>query len=222
MTFNASNKDVFRTIVHFGVVPVVVVDSAEAAIPLADTLLQGGLPLVEITFRTAAASEAIRRISKHRPELLVGAGTLVSADNLDSAIDCGARFGVAPGFNPDRVDRANRHGFPFIPGICTPSEIEQAMAKNCMMLKYFPAEVSGGVAMLKGLAGPYKHLGVRFIPTGGIAADNLASYLELDVVAAVGGTWIATRTDLLESNWSAIRDRCKKAVDLVANIRSPS
>jgi 2-dehydro-3-deoxyphosphogluconate aldolase / (4S)-4-hydroxy-2-oxoglutarate aldolase len=203
-------------------VPVIVIDSAEAALPLADALLEGGLPLAEITFRTPAAAEAIRRLVRQRPELLVGAGTLVTAENLDAAVDCGARFGVAPGLNPQRVEQAKRREMPFVPGVCTPSETEHALALDCRLLKFFPAEVCGGVEMLKALAAPYSHMGVRYMPTGGVKTSNLASYLAVDAVAAVGGTWIATRADLAEGRWNEIRDRCRMAVEIVEEARGAS
>jgi 2-dehydro-3-deoxyphosphogluconate aldolase / (4S)-4-hydroxy-2-oxoglutarate aldolase len=215
-----TNETVLQTIARHGVVPVVVIDSAEAAIPLADALLEGGLPLVEITFRTAAAAEAIETICRQRPELLVGAGTLVTAGSVEAAIARGARFGVAPGLNPERVQEAKQVGLPFVPGVCTPSEIERALALDCTTLKFFPAEAGGGVEMLKALAAPYRHLGVRFVPTGGVSMANLASYLALDAVAAVGGTWIATKADLAEGRWQDIGDRCKRAVEIVAKARS--
>jgi 2-dehydro-3-deoxyphosphogluconate aldolase / (4S)-4-hydroxy-2-oxoglutarate aldolase len=214
-----TSETALETIARCGVAPVVVIESAESAIPLADALLEGGLPLVEITFRTAAAAEAIETIRRRRPELLVGAGTLVTAGSIEVATACGARFGVAPGLNPDRVREAKERGLPFVPGVLTPSEIEQALALECTTLKFFPAQAGGGVEMLKLLAAPYGHLGVRFLPTGGVNTTNLASYLALDAVAAAGGTWIATKTDLAEGRWQEIRDRCKTVVEIVAKVR---
>ena len=210
---------VFQTMTRCGVVPVVVLESAEAALPLADALLEGGLPLIEITFRTAAAAEAIKRISRHRPELLVGAGTLVTAENVEAAADSGARFGVAPGLNPQRVEQARRRGMVFVPGVCTPSERERALELQCSLLKFFPAEASGGVETLKAVAAPYGHLGVRFLPTGGVNMANLASYLGIAAVAAVAGTWIATKADIAAGKWAEIRDRCKRAAEVVAQVR---
>jgi 2-dehydro-3-deoxyphosphogluconate aldolase / (4S)-4-hydroxy-2-oxoglutarate aldolase len=214
-----SNNLVFQTIAQYGIVPVIAIDSVEAAIPLADALLEGGLPLVEITFRTAVAAEVIKTIRQKRPEVLVGAGTVVTADNLAAAKQCGAQFGVAPGLNPDTVERAKQAGLPFVPGICTPSDIERGLVLGCTVLKFFPAEASGGIEMLKALAAPYGHLGVKFMPTGGVNMTNLETYLTIASIVAVGGTWIAKKEDLADGNWSQIRDRCKKAVDLVAKIR---
>ena len=210
---------VFETIAECGIVPVIAIDSVDAAIPLADAILEGGLPLVEITFRTAVAGEVIERLCWQRPSLLVGAGTVVTAENLQAAKASGAKFGVAPGLNEEIVTGASRAGLPFVPGVCTPSEIERAMALGCRVLKFFPAEPSGGIEMLKALAAPYGHLGVRFVPTGGVNINNLAAYLAIDAVAAVGGTWLAKKEDLAAGNWAEIRDRCKKAVDIVAQVR---
>jgi 2-dehydro-3-deoxyphosphogluconate aldolase / (4S)-4-hydroxy-2-oxoglutarate aldolase len=209
----------FQTIAECGVVPVIALDSADDAIPLGEALLEGGLPLVEITFRTAAAAEAIEKICWQLPSIMVGAGTVVTADNLRAAKACGAKFGVAPGTNADIVLAARRAGLPFVPGVSTPSEVERAMSLECRVLKFFPAELSGGIEMLKALAAPYAHLGVRFMPTGGVNMNNLAAYLAVDAVAAVGGTWIAKKEDVAAGRWSDIRDRCKQALDIVAKVR---
>jgi 2-dehydro-3-deoxyphosphogluconate aldolase / (4S)-4-hydroxy-2-oxoglutarate aldolase len=210
---------VFETIAQCGIVPVIALDSVDDAIPLADALLEGGLPLVEITFRTAAAAEVIERLCWQRPSLLVGAGTVVTVENLQAARTSGAKFGVAPGLNRQIVTAAARAGLPFVPGVCTPSEVEQAVALGCRVLKFFPAELNGGVEMLKALAAPYAHMGVRFIPFGGVTINNLASYLAVDAVMAIGGTLLAKKEDLAAGNWSDIRDRCKKALDIVAHVR---
>jgi len=209
----------FETIAQCRLVPVIAIDSPDAAIPLADALLEGGLPLVEITFRTAVAAEVIEKICWQRPSLLVGAGTVLTAESLRAAKAAGAKFGVAPGLNPDIVAGAARAGLPFMPGVCTPSEIERAMALGCKTLKFFPAEAAGGVEMLKALSAPYAHTGVKFVPTGGVNLSNLAAYLSLDAVAAVGGTWLAKKEDLAEGRWAEITDRCKKALDIAAQAR---
>jgi 2-dehydro-3-deoxyphosphogluconate aldolase / (4S)-4-hydroxy-2-oxoglutarate aldolase len=214
-----SSAPVFQTIARHGVVPVIAIESADAAIQLADDLLDGGLPLAEITFRTAVAAEVIEKLSLHRPELLVGAGTVLTQQNLEAAKAAGAAFGVAPGLNPDIVQRASRLKLPFVPGVCTPSEIEHALTFGCPILKFFPAEQAGGIAMLKALAAPYAHTGVRFMPTGGVTADNLEAYLSLGAVAAVGGTWIAKKEDLASGCWQEIRERCKRAVEIVRRVR---
>ena len=192
------------------VVPVIAIESAEQALPLADALLEGGLPIAEITFRTAAAAEVISILAQQRPELIVGAGTLLTTQNVEDAIKAGAKFGVAPGCNPDVIDFAQANGFPFIPGVCTPSCIECALSMDCKVLKFFPAGAMGGVKMLKALYGPYKHTGVRFMPTGGVTQENLSEYLSAPGVIACGGTWIAPAADIAAGAWDVIADRCKK------------
>ena len=213
------SHEVLEAVARAGVVPVVAIDDAEAALPLADALLEVGLPIVEVTFRTAAAADAIARIVSARPELLVGAGTVLTEENLAAAKDCGARFGVAPGLNPTIVHRASQLGLPFVPGVATPSEIEQGLALGCNTLKFFPAEALGGLAMIKALAAPYLHTGVRFMPTGGVTTENLGAYLQLKAVAAVGGTWIAKQDDIAAGRWSDIARRCREAAAAVRSIR---
>lgn len=198
----------------------IAIESVEAALPLADALLEGGLPVAEITFRTAAAAAVIEQMARHRPELLVGAGTVLSEENVKAAQAAGARFAVAPGLNPAVVQHAARAGLPFAPGVCTPSEIEQALELGCRIVKFFPAEPSGGVEMVKALAAPYSHLGLRFMPTGGVNTGNLATYLAVKAVAAVGGTWIAKPEDLAAGRWHIIRDRCREAVEIVGRARA--
>ena len=202
-----------------GVVPVIAIDKVEWALPLADAILDGGLNVIEITFRTAAAAEVIRRISKERPQLIVGAGTVLTLENLQAAKSSGAAFAVAPGLNATIVKEAKPLGLPFVPGVATPSDIEAGLQLGCRLLKFFPAEALGGVAMLQALCAPYKHTGVRFIPTGGVSPSNLESYLKIETVAAVGGTWIAKSEDFSSGKWSEIRSRCIAAVDAVRKAR---
>jgi 2-dehydro-3-deoxyphosphogluconate aldolase / (4S)-4-hydroxy-2-oxoglutarate aldolase len=210
---------VYEQIAQLGVVPVIAVEDPKVALPLADALLAGGLPIVEITFRTAAAAQVIQTLVRERPKLLVGAGTVLTRENLQAAKAAGARFGVAPGLNPQIVNEARDMGLPFIPGVATPSEVEQALALGCTTLKFFPAEVLGGVAMLNALAGPYAHTGVKFMPTGGVNPANLESYLACKVVAAVGGTWLAKKDDLASGNWQEIQRRCEAAGEIVRRAR---
>jgi 2-dehydro-3-deoxyphosphogluconate aldolase/(4S)-4-hydroxy-2-oxoglutarate aldolase len=214
-----TNQEILQTIARCGVVPVIAIESVEAALPLADALLEGGLPLVEITFRTASAAAVIEKLSAARPELLIGAGTVLTMANLEAAKAAGAAFGVAPGLNPRTVERAATLRLPFIPGVATPSEVEHALELGCRTLKFFPAEANGGLDMLKALIAPYGHTGVRFMPTGGISEKNLDAYLAVEAVAAVGGTWIAKKEDLAAGRWTEIRDRCRKAVEIVARHR---
>ena len=186
------------------IVPVIVLDSVESAEPLAAALLAGGLDIMEVTFRTAAAEKSIRRIAARFPEILLGAGTLPEKDQVRRAKDAGAVFGLAPGLNPEIVGLAKEIGLQFSPGVMTPSDVELALSLGCKLLKFFPAEVAGGVAMLRSLAGPYGHTGVRFIPTGGVLAGNLSEYLKLPIVAASGGSWMVDKQLVNEGRWSEI------------------
>lgn len=198
------------------IVPVVVLDREEDAEPLAEALLKGGLDIMEITFRTAAAEGSIRRIAKAFPEILLGAGTLLEKDQIHRAKDAGAVFGLAPGLNPANVIAANACGLRFAPGVMTPGEVEQAMALGCKLLKFFPAETAGGIGMLKALAGPYGHTGVKFIPTGGVGAKNLVDYLKLPVVAAIGGSWMVDKGLVAEGKWDEITRLTTEALAIAA------
>lgn len=186
------------------IIPVATIDDDGDAVPLAQALLAGGLDVIEVTFRTSAAEQSIRNIRNACPGMLVGAGTILNVDQLKGALDAGAQFAVAPGLNPVIVTEAQRLGLPFIPGVMTPSEVEQALALNCRLLKFFPAEAVGGIAMLKSLTGPYAHTGVKFIPLGGINAGNATQYLALPVVAAIGGSWMVERKLIAAKNWREI------------------
>ena len=215
-------KELYGQIGSLGVVPVIAIDDSKSALPLADALLGGRLPIIEVTFRTPAAAQVIQTLVRERPSLLVGAGTVLTRENLLAAKAAGARFGVAPGLNPEIVKLARDMDLPFIPGVATPSEIEQALFLGCAMLKFFPAEAMGGVAMLNTLAAPYGHTGVKFVPTGGVNPANLESYLSCKAVAAVGGTWIAKKEDLAAGHWQEIRRRCEAAVEIVRRLRPAS
>jgi 2-dehydro-3-deoxyphosphogluconate aldolase/(4S)-4-hydroxy-2-oxoglutarate aldolase len=198
------------------IVPVVVLDDAENAEPLAEALLSAGLDIIEVTFRTEAAEESIRRIAQRFPEVLLGAGTLLDVEQVKRARDAGAVFGLAPGLNPDIISTSREVGLEFSPGVMTPSEVEQALSLNCKLLKFFPAEAAGGVKMLKSLAGPYAHTGVKFTPTGGITANNLQDYLKLPVVAAIGGSWMVSPSLIKAKNWAEITRLTSEALDLAA------
>ena len=198
------------------IVPVIVLDSVESAEPLAAALLAGGLDIMEVTFRTAAAEKSIRRIAARFPEILLGAGTLPEKDQVRRAKDAGAVFGLAPGLNPEIVGLAKEIGLQFSPGVMTPSDVELALSLGCKLLKFFPAEAAGGVAMLKSLAGPYGHTGVRFIPTGGVSAGNLSEYLKLPIVAAIGGSWMVDKQLVNEGRWSEITRITREALEATA------
>jgi 2-dehydro-3-deoxyphosphogluconate aldolase/(4S)-4-hydroxy-2-oxoglutarate aldolase len=192
------------------VVPVVTIDDAADAAGLAGALAAGGLPIAEITFRTDAAAAAIAAIRAARPDVLVGAGTVLDAATVDRALDAGAEFIVAPGLNPAVVNRALKRGVAVVPGVVTPSEIEAAMALGLKVLKFFPAEASGGPGYLSAVRATYPN--VRFMPTGGVNLGNLAAYLALPNVIAAGGTWIATADTIRNKNWAEITRLAAEAV----------
>ncbi|MBN2428117.1 MAG: bifunctional 4-hydroxy-2-oxoglutarate aldolase/2-dehydro-3-deoxy-phosphogluconate aldolase [Deltaproteobacteria bacterium] len=208
----------FEKLLQRPIIPVIVIDDASSAEPLAEALLEGGLDIIEITFRTAAASEAIERIRKAFPEMLVGAGTIIDEQQAQQALNAGISFAVAPGLNPKIVKFFQGRGVLFIPGVMTPSEIEQGLELGCQLQKFFPAEAAGGVRMLKALAGPYKSRGVQFVPTGGINVDNMNDYLALPNVANVGGSWLATKQQIASQDWKKIADQAKTTLSIAANI----
>jgi len=213
---------IFDRISAHAVVPVIALDDPAAALPLADALIEGGLPVAEITFRTSAARATIEAIARARPELLIGAGTVLDEAQLDEAVDAGARFALSPGLDAAVLAHAAKRGLPFAPGIMTPTDLQAALRAGCSMVKFFPAMPAGGPSMLKNIAAPYLHTGIRFNPTGGVSMDNLADWLSLKEVAAVGGTWIASRADIAAGNWSKITANARAAVARVAEIRGNS
>jgi 2-dehydro-3-deoxyphosphogluconate aldolase/(4S)-4-hydroxy-2-oxoglutarate aldolase len=194
------------------VIPVIVIDNANDAEPLAEALLKGGMDVIEVTCRTAAAPEALKRIKKAFPEMLVGAGTVVTPDQAKMCIDTGVSFGLAPGLNPDTVKFFQKNKTLFIPGIMTPSEIEQGLSLGCTMLKFFPAGAAGGINMLKNMAAPYVSLGVKFCPTGGVSLENMNEWLSLPMVSAIGGSWLATQKQIADKQWEVITAQVKAAV----------
>ncbi len=202
--------DMFKTIYELGIIPVVAIDDADKAVPLAKALCDGGLPAAEITFRTAAAEESIRRIVAECPDVLVGAGTVLTKEQADRAVAAGAKFIVTPGFNPEMIAYIKSLGIPMMPGAATPGEMEQAMSMGLTNIKFFPAEANGGVNKLKALAGPYQ--AAKWMPTGGVNTKNLNDYLSFDRIIACGGTWIATSADIAEGKWDDITKKCKDAI----------
>jgi 2-dehydro-3-deoxyphosphogluconate aldolase/(4S)-4-hydroxy-2-oxoglutarate aldolase len=194
-------------------IPVVKIENMENAIDLGKALLDGGLPCAEITFRTESAEEAIKAIASTIPEIILGAGTVLTVEQAEKAVKVGAQFIVAPGFNPRVVDWCLENDVPVMPGVATPTEIEMALDKGLNILKFFPAQALGGVAMLKAIAGPYG--GVKFIPTGGLNAQNLADYLELPMVFACGGSWFVKASLISAGDFSEITRLTKEAVALV-------
>jgi 2-dehydro-3-deoxyphosphogluconate aldolase/(4S)-4-hydroxy-2-oxoglutarate aldolase len=200
--------------------PVIVIDDPDRAAPLADALSEGGLPCAEVTFRTAGAAEALRRMAKARPDMLVGAGTVLTPDQAAQARDAGASFIVSPGFNPVVVDYCLAEGIPIFPGVCTPTEIEAALQKGLKVVKFFPAEPAGGLAYLKAIAAPYSML--EFIPTGGINAEKLATYLSFKPVVACGGSWMAPAEWIRAGEFERIRQETAKAVQAIEQINAGS
>ena len=194
-----------------GVIAVLVVDHAPSVVPLARALVACGIDCMELTLRTSAALEALRLIRSEVPEMMVGVGTILRPDQLDEVAQAGADFGVAPGLNPRVVRRAQELGLPFAPGVTTPSDIELAIELGCRELKFFPAEPSGGLKYLRSLRAPYQHLGIQFIPLGGLTALNMGAYLRDDAVVAIGGSWIAPQKLIQDENWSAVIDGATEA-----------
>lgn len=211
---------IFDQLSRHGVVPVIALDDPAQALPLADALIAGGLPVAEITFRTDAARATIAAMARHRPEMLVGSGTVITEEQVDQSLEAGARFALSPGIDVAVLDHAAQKGLPFAPGIMTPSDLQMALRVGCRMVKFFPAMAAGGPNMLKNIAAPYKHTGIRFNPTGGVTMDNLGDWLALPEVSAVGGTWIATRADIAAGNWARITANARAAVARVAELRA--
>jgi len=203
-----------KTLTETRLVPVAVIPSADRAVPLAETLMAAGLPHIEITLRTDCALAAMRAIRKALPEMTVGAGTIIDPDILPELVDMGVAFGVSPGLNPAVVERAQSLGFQMIPGVITPGEVERGLSMGLKLLKFFPAEAAGGAKMLKALAGPYGHTGLRFVPTGGINAGNAPEYLQLKSTAAIGGSWFVDQKLVAEGNFERIADLTREALAL--------
>lgn len=206
-----------KQILEKRIIPLATIDNIDDALPIAEALAEGGLPIMEIPFRTTVAAEAISKVRGTFPDILVGAGTVLSLEQLEKAADAGAQFAVAPGLNDKIAARATELKIPFIPGVMTPTEIESALSKECRMLKFFPAEAAGGVRFLKAIAGPYTTTGVKFIPTGGVTSKNVENYLRLTIVAAVGASWMAARDLVVEKSWSEIKRRTAEICNAASN-----
>jgi 2-dehydro-3-deoxyphosphogluconate aldolase/(4S)-4-hydroxy-2-oxoglutarate aldolase len=202
-----------------GVMAVLVIDNVKAAVPVARALLEGGIEVAEVTLRTDAAIAALSAICHEVPEMLAVAGTVLTPDQVDRAIDAGAAFAVAPGLNLKTVEHAIDRGLPFAPGVITPTDIEAAITLGCRTLKFFPAEAAGGLGLLGSLQAPYRHLGLRFLPTGGIATEQLADYLACPATLSVGGSWIATAELIASEDWQAISARASEAQRIVTAVR---
>lgn len=209
--------DLLEKLGHLGVVPVVKIERVEDAVDLGRALLTGGLPCAEITFRTAAAEKAIRRLSSSLPEIVVGAGTVLSVDQAKKAVAAGARFVVSPGFNPKVVGWCLENGTPVTPGVVTPTEIDMALDRGLKILKFFPSEAMGGIATLKAISAPYGD--VKFIPTGGINPQNLADYLAQPMVHCCGGSWLVKADLISAGRFDEITHLAREAVSIVRRVR---
>lgn len=211
MINNIFNSSIMDRVEKSGIIAVLELEREDDAIPVVDALMEGGITAIELTLRTSAALASMKRIAKERPAMTIGAGTVIFIEQVQEVVDAGAHFGVSPGFNSIIVDEAIRIGFPFAPGIATPSELEWALSKGCMLLKFFPAEPSGGVSYLKSMNAPYAYLGLSYIPLGGVNENNLSTYAAFKPIVGVGGSWIAPR-DLINSHaWAEITRRSNKA-----------
>jgi 2-dehydro-3-deoxyphosphogluconate aldolase / (4S)-4-hydroxy-2-oxoglutarate aldolase len=202
------------------VIPVIVIEDENDAEPLAEALLAGGLDVIEVTLRTAAGLAALARIRRSFPEMLVGAGTVVTRQQAQQCVDLGVSFAVAPGFNPETLRQFAQNGVPFLPGVLSPSEIESAYGHGCSLLKFFPAEAAGGLTMLRALAGPYGPLGIRFCPTGGVSLENMKEYLSLPEVFAVGGSWLASKRQIAEKQWPLITRQTRETLSRAREVSS--
>lgn len=209
--------DLIKELSLIGIVPVIAIENSADACHLADALYRGGLPCAEVTFRTAAAEESIRIMSKNYPEMIVGAGTVLNVNQVDLAINAGAKFIVSPGLNPDVVKYCLQKDILVIPGCATPTEVEASLSLGLDTVKFFPAEAAGGISMIKAMAAPYGK--VRFMPTGGITADNLNDYLSFDKVFACGGSWMVNKKFLKSRDFDAIESMTKQAVNTMLNLK---
>ena len=213
-------QETLEKIENSGIIAVLVIDDPESVVPLARALIACGIDVMELTLRTPAAIEALRLVRDQVPEMLAGVGTILRSEQVDEVVAAGAAFGVAPGLNASVVRRAQELELPFAPGVVTPSEIESAIDLGCRELKFFPAEPSGGIKYLRSMYAPYAHLGLQFIPLGGLNAENMAGYLFDAAVPAIGGSWIAPRDLIQKKDWSTVIDRATDAKLRIKDLRS--
>ena len=201
--------EIMDRIARAGVVPVVVLDNAADAVPTARAMVAGGIDVMEITFRTAAAAESIRAVAENCPEMLVGAGTVLNLDQCRQALEMGAKFIVSPGYDEDVVSYCLEQGVTVLPGCVTPTEIMMALKHDLKVVKFFPANVYGGLKAMKSLAAPF--VGIKFMPTGGVNAENAREYLEAPFIHAVGGSWVCPKAEIVAGNFDKITDLCAQA-----------
>lgn len=210
-------EKIIEKLSRIGIVPVVVIDDAKDAVPLASALVKGGLPCAEVTFRTAAAADAIHAMLEAFPDMTVGAGTVLTKEQADAAKAAGAKFLVSPGLDPEVVLHAKEIGLPMVPGTCTPSDVERALSLGLTEIKFFPAEASGGLAFIKALCGPYPK--VKFMPTGGLNKKNARDYLAYPKIWACGGSWIAKKDMIAKGEFDKIRHLASEASAIVKEVR---
>jgi len=213
-------SDLLERVKDSGIIAVLEIDDSDNAIPVVDALLEGGISAIELTLRTSSALESIRNISESRPEMTIGVGTVIFSGQLDDIVKAGAHFGVAPGLNPEIVSRAQELGFSFAPGVITPSELETGLSHGCQVLKFFPAEPSGGVSYLRSMNAPYAYLGLSYIPLGGVNLSNLVEYAGMKEVIAVGGTWVSKRNLIQTHDWKTITSNAVEAKNIWDSTRS--
>lgn len=202
-----------------GIIAVVVIDNVEHALPLATALLEGGVNTIELTLRTPEALEAAKIIKNQVQEINLGFGTVITLDQVNAVVDVGADFAVSPGCNPKIIAAARENGLSFAPGIMTPTDIEMAIEEGCKILKFFPAETSGGMKHLEGIVAPYQYLGLKFIPLGGVNFSNAEDYLKSPLISAIGGSWVAKRNLIQNEDWSTITKNASEITSLIKNIR---
>lgn len=216
----AMPPDITKKIDQAGIIAVLVIDEVKHAVPLANALLQGGVDTIELTLRTPAALDAAKAIKKEVPEITLGFGTVLTVDQVQAVVDVGADFAVSPGCNPRIIGEARKKGLPFAPGVMTPTDIEIAIQEGCRILKFFPAATSGGIKHLESMSAPYNYLGLKFIPLGGCNMENAPTYLQSDLITAIGGTWLAKRDVIQAEDWTTITNNAKEIRDLITSIRS--
>ena len=214
------SPELIEKIDNAAIIAVLIVDEVKHAVPLANALLAGGVDTIELTLRTPAAIEAAKAIKKEVPEISLGFGTVLTVDQVKAVVDVGADFAVSPGCNPKIIAEAYKQRLSFAPGIMTPTDIEIAIQEGCRVLKFFPAETSGGLKHLESISAPYNYLGLKFIPLGGCNISNAPSYLKSNLITAIGGTWVAKRNLIQSEDWTAITNNAKEIRNLITKIRS--
>lgn len=215
----AMKPEIIKKIDDAGIIAVLVIDEVKHAVSLAKALMAGGVDTIELTLRTPAAFDAIKAIQNEVPEITIGVGTVLTTKQVEAVAKLGADFAVAPGCNPKVIEAARENGLSFAPGIMSPTDIEIAIEQGCRILKYFPAETSGGIKHLANMVAPYQYLGLKFIPLGGLSMGNATSYLESSLITAIGGSWLAKRPLIQAENWNAITQNAKEIRELIARIR---